>query len=293
MHKKLPYFPLFTSDFMQGTLLFDAQETGAYILLLCYQWDNGFVPSDEKSIKKIAKISRKKLEKVLKKFTLTSDSFYINSKVEEVRDKSLEKSIKASDSANSRWVKERLKDDANALRTQSERTANAMPPIQSNPIHTNTNVLDKEGVTPPSPTPEKKNKVVFDYSGYGLYTEIMQKWVPILKKRLGARFSTQEQADYQFENLKDLSGGDLIYAAEIVKHSDLSGYKGLYLPKNGKQNIKTDFNGAGGRTATNANNAGLEGSSRGTNSDTGRGGYVPRIVIHGTGNKDDTDITDT
>jgi uncharacterized protein YdaU (DUF1376 family) len=50
---KSPAFQLYVQDFLSGVKFFSTEETGAYILLLCEQWDSGFIENNEKIFKKI------------------------------------------------------------------------------------------------------------------------------------------------------------------------------------------------------------------------------------------------
>ena len=84
---KAPYFKFYPQDFLTGVLDYTAEEIGAYILLLIYQWDKGFVPSDQKKIKGICKISEKKFQKILEKFTETSAGKLQNLRLETERKK--------------------------------------------------------------------------------------------------------------------------------------------------------------------------------------------------------------
>lgn len=61
-----------------------AEEVGAYIRLLCYQWEQGAIPEDPASLKRISGINPKKLGKILEKFQKT-DHGLKNFRMEEVR----------------------------------------------------------------------------------------------------------------------------------------------------------------------------------------------------------------
>lgn len=54
---KPPAFQFYADDFIGGTVCFSAQEVGAYMRLLCYQWGNGSIPNDAKTLKRIAGVS--------------------------------------------------------------------------------------------------------------------------------------------------------------------------------------------------------------------------------------------
>lgn len=79
---KNPAFQFYVQDFIHGTLSFTAEETGAYILLLCRQWDKGFV--EENDVEVIAKLSKEKLEKVFKKFS-NKNGRLTNKRMAEIR----------------------------------------------------------------------------------------------------------------------------------------------------------------------------------------------------------------
>jgi uncharacterized protein YdaU (DUF1376 family) len=77
-------FPFYPSDFILGTMLLTTEEVGAYIRLLCFQWEQGSIPADESKLSRIAGVSPKKLGEVLAKFELGADG-YRNARLERVR----------------------------------------------------------------------------------------------------------------------------------------------------------------------------------------------------------------
>jgi uncharacterized protein YdaU (DUF1376 family) len=77
-------FPFYPSDFILGTMLMSAEEVGAYIRLLCFQWEQGAVPTDEHKVAKIAGVPYKRLGDVLSKFR-TSEKGMVNERLERVR----------------------------------------------------------------------------------------------------------------------------------------------------------------------------------------------------------------
>ena len=82
-----PAFRFYPQDFLHGTRNFKTEEIGAYILLLCEQWDKGFIPTSEQELKEITQLSLKKLSKVLKKFNGTTNLGNINIRLEREREK--------------------------------------------------------------------------------------------------------------------------------------------------------------------------------------------------------------
>lgn len=62
-----------------------AEEVGAYIRLLCWQWEQGAIPNDEVKLSKIAGVTFRKLDAVMEKFRHTADGLK-NERMERVRD---------------------------------------------------------------------------------------------------------------------------------------------------------------------------------------------------------------
>jgi len=62
---KSPAFQFYADDFIGGTVALSMADTGAYIRLLCYQWGNGKIPSDEIELVRITggKFSKAVLDK--------------------------------------------------------------------------------------------------------------------------------------------------------------------------------------------------------------------------------------
>lgn len=125
---KPPAFQFYADDFISGTAILTTEETGAYILMLCHQWNTGGVPNDDKLIKRIAKI------------TQAFDLGLVKSKFELV-DGVLK---------NSRMEAERMK-QFNFRAKQAENGAKGGRP--NNPSLTQPKPKPNPDLTPPSPSP--------------------------------------------------------------------------------------------------------------------------------------------
>lgn len=96
-------------------MLMEAHEVGAYMRLLCYQWQQGSIPGDPAKIEKIAGVKHSKLSEVMAKFIPWPDGGLRNERMESIRDELhdfrelAKKGGKASGSqrtGNSDWGKE-------------------------------------------------------------------------------------------------------------------------------------------------------------------------------------------
>lgn len=84
-----PAFRFYPADFLVGTARMTAEQIGGYILLLCEQWDKGFLPNNDAELLEISRLKEKSLAAVKRKFFLCDDGSLRNKRLEEERDKQL------------------------------------------------------------------------------------------------------------------------------------------------------------------------------------------------------------
>jgi hypothetical protein len=80
-----PFIPLYYGDFIGGTMSFGADEVGAYLLLICYQWQNGSIENDPEAIERIARCEYGRLQRVLRKFKPDGNGGLVNERCEQIR----------------------------------------------------------------------------------------------------------------------------------------------------------------------------------------------------------------
>lgn len=80
--KTSPYVAFYPSDFLVGTMCMSAEEVGAYMRLLCFQWQQGGIPQQGDKLARITGLPARKLDLVLTKFTLHEDGLLKNSRME-------------------------------------------------------------------------------------------------------------------------------------------------------------------------------------------------------------------
>jgi len=128
---KINYIQIHIGDLVKDTSELDNEEFGAYMRLLLahYSKYHDGIPID-----KVTKIVRENVPEVMDQieefFIVKNDKLLSKRCVKEIK-KIKEKSSKASKSAKERWEKQRVNDDANAMRTHSDGNAN-QEPITSN-----------------------------------------------------------------------------------------------------------------------------------------------------------------
>jgi uncharacterized protein YdaU (DUF1376 family) len=88
---KSPAFQFYPNDFLQGSKLMTLQERGAYITLLCEQWDVGGLTGEAIELARLLGCHRRDAERlwgrVVKKFVKGEDHLWRNARLERERQK--------------------------------------------------------------------------------------------------------------------------------------------------------------------------------------------------------------
>lgn len=82
---KAPAFQFYADDFLAGTLDLSQEELGAYIRLLCHQWNRGSIPVETEKQQRLA--GGPVSADVLVKFQLMPDGRLVNERLEQEREK--------------------------------------------------------------------------------------------------------------------------------------------------------------------------------------------------------------
>lgn len=105
-----PAFQFYPSDFLVGTADMGADEVGAYIRLLCYQWDKGALPSDTKKLAALAGCRRGVIDAILHKFSAGTDGMLRNQRMEAVRTEQNEFRARQAGIAKKGWERRKQTD---------------------------------------------------------------------------------------------------------------------------------------------------------------------------------------
>lgn len=119
----MPWFPFWVDDFLASPKVrsMTMEEVGVYMMLLCEQWQNGFVawPSERKA--NALQTHPDRIEYVLGECFQKGPEGWENHRLRQIKSEQTAKSEKAKRSAEARWGADK---NANALQTQSGRNAN-------------------------------------------------------------------------------------------------------------------------------------------------------------------------
>lgn len=197
---KAPAFQFYVQDFLIGTLHFTAEETGAYLRLLCEQWDKGYVKNDAEYIQNVTGVPKEKLARVLQKFT-RSRSRMVNQRLEQEREK--QRQYRDSRSRNA-------KNAGRPKKSYDSSEENICPALQSS---TSSSSSKKKNPTTSDKAPstgnylplaDLKEKVsadtgfIAEFTRLGLYVHQVRDWLTAFNKHLTYLGETQkEERDYR------------------------------------------------------------------------------------------------
>lgn len=100
---KPPAFQFYPADFIMGTMAMTPEQVGAYIRLLCYQWENGPIPNDDELLARITGCGGNAIACAKAKFELC-DGKLANARLEHTRANQASYRKKQAENAAKRWV---------------------------------------------------------------------------------------------------------------------------------------------------------------------------------------------
>ena len=103
MKNNTPAFQFYPQDFLVGTAMLSAEETGAYIRLLCYQWTNDGLPNDKVILARIAGCDGNAMGSIWDKFGICDDGKLRNARLNYVKIKQNEYRAKQKANSEKRW----------------------------------------------------------------------------------------------------------------------------------------------------------------------------------------------
>ncbi len=117
---KLPYFPLYTSDFISDTIDLTNEEIGAYIRVLMYSWQKGKVRVD----KIVRIIGDVEIWEAISHYFVEENGLWFNPRMEKERSKASDKHekavVRAKAGADARWnATSNATSNAQAMLTQN------------------------------------------------------------------------------------------------------------------------------------------------------------------------------
>lgn len=128
-----PWFPFYVDDFLASPKVrrMSAGEVGTYVLLLCEQWQVGYVADDD--MEELARMVKSKpavVEKLLNSCFERAAPGWVNAKLDSFREGQDAKSEQAKAAAMARW---RGKHDADAMRTDMRTQCESYPEPEPEP----------------------------------------------------------------------------------------------------------------------------------------------------------------
>ena len=230
---------------------------GAFIHLLCYQWEEGFIPDDREEIRLMLGCEKKALDRIWKYVDRVfpvdaTDGNRYNFRCRTDRAKAFEKSAKATESANARWGANADTNGADdSMRSTDSPNANAyanasetqMPfacypesepePI-AEPLVSTTTAREDFGKTEPPPEPVPPSGPWWEFCDRSLFRDTMEaiRKVPVWKNVPVGDLPDESALCTVWEKFESRTGGsedDFRY--EVLKFTESSkGKKPIFNP---------------------------------------------------------------
>lgn len=233
--KTSPAFQFYPADFIAGTAHMSAQEVGGYIRLLCHQWQQGSIPSDEVQVSRIAGIRNTKLSLLLTKFVKGTDGNLRNPRMESIRQK-----IEVYREKQAEHGKTGGRPKANPEKGSLSKPFVEPNPNESSHTHTHTHT-SPNGEVPQTPKsnillepPESEPPASPSLRGKGITegkastnlptTDQSKRFAGIAKRKLTTPWSEKEIAKYKKLGVideADLLAVETYYAAPTVGDRDI------------------------------------------------------------------------
>ena len=125
--KPPPAFQLYAQDFLVGTADMTAEEVGAYIRLLCYQWVKDGLPNDPAKLAVLAGCHGNASAMPLHKFGTCQDGMLRNPRLEQIRKANAEYREKQAENGKKRW--DHSKEVGSAMASLSGGNAKPVPTL--------------------------------------------------------------------------------------------------------------------------------------------------------------------
>jgi uncharacterized protein YdaU (DUF1376 family) len=227
--KDAPAFDLYPQRWLAGTVSLTAEERGAYIQLLCEQWEQEGLPDDVKRLLAIARCRPAALVNILPKFPKCDDGKRRNSRLEVIREEQrvrIEKSRLKIEKMNAARVSCR-----GSTRTSTRESQNGPQETPCRPSSPLTTVLEAtlpEGAPPPTDSSKQESYPQRE----GVDPPEAGATLTDLQQRLGALFGRRKSTQWDAKEIKQLrkisktvSDADLqrlewYYRLQIPKESD-------------------------------------------------------------------------
>jgi uncharacterized protein YdaU (DUF1376 family) len=154
-----PWMKYSPRDFVGDTQHLTCEERGAYIALINHYWINGGLPEDDARLCRIVGLDEMRWQCVRNAMTSLFRANWRHKRIDEELSKAVEKSHKATSSANNRWKDKQKTKNANAIRLQQcERNANKITDTDSKIIEANASIVDEPLLALADPVPIGKSK---------------------------------------------------------------------------------------------------------------------------------------
>jgi uncharacterized protein YdaU (DUF1376 family) len=231
---KNPAFQFYPADFIMGTSMMTAEETGGYIRLLCHQWAIGYIINKDNVLKQLTGVyDNDALQSIKDKFVENDDGNLINERLESIRQNYIEHQKKQSENGKKGGRPKNPK--------ETQKKPKQKP--NDNPNH-NPNESSSPSSSPSSSTTSLKSIKDFENlineKKYFQNEKIKQTFLDFIQTRIDNKKKPTEKAvDLLVKKLGKLSNKNPNLAIQLIENAIESSWQTFYPIK---QNINTHNN---------------------------------------------------
>lgn len=213
---KNPVLPLYYNDISGSTQDWTDEEFGAYMRLLIYQWDKGFIPLEMQRLKRIAESVEKNWPVLCQKFTPGQDGLLQNSVMEKIR-----------------IEREKF------LRHQTDNGKLGGRPRKENPNRTQTKSQNKPKKKPLEE--EIEEEIEFENEIERPFTSekfqiLWQNWKDYRQREFRKKYKSSQSEQAALAHLVRISGGSEDISFRVIQQSIANQWMGLFELKDNNQN---------------------------------------------------------
>jgi uncharacterized protein YdaU (DUF1376 family) len=223
---KNPAFQFYPADFIMGTSMMTAEETGGYIRLLCHQWAIGYIINKDNVLKQLTGVyDNDALQSIKDKFVENDDGNLINERLEAVRQNYIEHQKKQSENGK----KGGRPKNPNETQTKPKQKPN------HNPNHNPKESSSSSSSSSSSITSLKSIKdfqTLIDEKGYFQNEKLKQTFLDFIQTRIDSKKKPTEKAvELLVKKLGELSGKNPELAIRIIENSIESSWQSFFAIK--------------------------------------------------------------
>jgi len=221
---KNPAFQFYPADFIMGTSMMTAEETGGYIRLLCHQWAIGYIINKDNVLKQLTGVyDNDALQSIKDKFVENDDGNLINERLECIRQNYIEHQKKQSENGKKGGRPKNPKETQMKPKQKPNDNPNHNP-NESSSSSSSSSITSLKSI--------KDFENLINEKKYFQNEKLKQTFLDFIQTRIDSKKKPTEKAvDLLVKKLGELSGKNPELAIRIIENSIESSWQSFFAIK--------------------------------------------------------------